>query len=206
VWRYSNFFNTNFKTRQKEWNEWKKLHILSEDSKDLKMLKEKIETKHEEAFPTNHIEKINKLKIEKKYENSDYFFYCSQDQLIFLIPLNIKMLLFEFENFDKLPELITGKILETEKETMTDEIRKYFKYLSYIPLGADIFFIEIDLSNIVSKKTLKHFGKDLAIRKSKRNKKLEMEKIANEEFEKKQKEMNEKRLYDTVKFQVILLF
>jgi hypothetical protein len=116
------------------------------------------------------------------------------------------MLLFEFENFDKLPELITGKILETEKETVTEEIRKYFKYLSYIPLGADIFFIEVDLSNIVSKKTMKHFGKELAIRKSKRNKKLEMERIANEEFEKKKKEMNEKKLYDTVKFQVSEFF
>ena len=197
------------KTRQKEWNEWKKIHILSEEEDELKLMKEKMETKFEDPFgddsTTFTIQELKKLQIQnekKKNEITDFFFYSADDQLIFLVPLNIKMLLFEFNSFDNLPALITGKILEIEKQKMTEEIRKYFKYLSYIPLGADIQFIEIDLSTIVSKKTIKQFQKDISIRKSKRQKKIDEEKRINEEIEKKQTEELQKRLLEN-SYQVI---
>eukprot|EP01080_Neovahlkampfia_damariscottae_P004956 gene4956-8550_t len=195
------------KTRQKDWNEWKKLHIVSEEEEDLKVLKKKIESKFEDPFgsdSTNQtIQQLKKLQLqnENKKEISDFFFYCSDDQLIFLIPLNIKMLLFEFGSFDKLPPMITAKILEIEKQKMSEDIRRYFKYLSYIPLGADIQFIEIDLSNIVSKKTMKNFQKEISIRRSKRQKKVDEEKRVNEEIEKKQTEELQKRLLENSKYQ-----
>jgi len=90
--------------------------------------------------------------------NGMYYFYQSADgSLLFLHPLDIKILKYEFKNYDLFPNQIHVKITAVRESTLTEELRKRCKYLGHLPLACDITFCEIDLKGIVSEETLNIF-------------------------------------------------
>jgi hypothetical protein len=124
---------------------------------------------------------------EKATKKSDrkYQYFCEENQNIFLIPLNVKMFLHEFGDREHFPSRINCKIVEMECKQLTVELRNSNKYMEHLPLGSDVIFVELDLSHILSKDTIKFFSKDLSQKHTGRLKK--------EKDIKREKEMVEER-------------
>lgn len=75
-----------------------------------------------------------------------YYFYQSEDaQNIFLHPLNIKMLQTMYDSLSDAPEVIKGKILQKESQSMDDILRRKFTCLGHLPLTCQFEIVEIDI-------------------------------------------------------------
>lgn len=96
------------------------------------------------------------------------FFQEEHGTLIFLHPLNVKMMLEEFASYERFPEVITGVILELEEQAVSEDFRKRYKYLRHLPISCSVLFCEIDLSKIVSERTMRLFSQQLRKRADKR--------------------------------------
>ncbi|KAI8616599.1 hypothetical protein BC830DRAFT_1167687 [Chytriomyces sp. MP71] len=108
-----------------------------------------------------------------------YYFYQAHDgQHMYLHPLDIKILKQEFQEYDKFPNEIVGKVLHVQESTMTEDLRKRCKYLGHLPLSCDVNFCEMDLSSVVSAETLKLFEKELTQRAKAHETKKEKESLS----------------------------
>jgi len=136
-----------------------------------------------------------------------FFFYQVRDgQMLFLHPLCSKILLSEFGSYDTVPLSLEGTILELEELTQTEKTRKRYKALSHLPLTSIFQFVEIDLSEIASPKTLKIFSEDLKRRQQRREKlllelkrKLRQKEREETELQELSKRREQERLRDTQK-------
>lgn len=107
------------------------------------------ESQPEEAFDFELLKKLN-------------FFYQEENgDTLYLHPLNYSMLLAEYKNVGKLPTQLKATILEIEKFTMTPFYKKKWIYLSHIKLGATFYFVELNLTELVSYKTTQAFSSQL---------------------------------------------
>ncbi|KAI9289820.1 hypothetical protein BC943DRAFT_137 [Umbelopsis sp. AD052] len=114
------------------------------------------------------------------YSSPSYYFYQTADgQHVYLHPLDIKILKQEFTTYDKFPRSIVVRVNDVEESTLTEELRKRFKYLSHLPLTCDVTFLEVDLKGVVSDATLDHFSNELRIRQRKRNERSRREEKSN---------------------------
>ncbi|KAJ3046535.1 RING finger protein 10, partial [Rhizophlyctis rosea] len=94
-----------------------------------------------------------------------YYFYQGADgQHLYLHPLDIKVLKYEYGEYDNFPDRIAAKAIHAQESTVNEDLRKRCKYLSHLPLSCDVNFCEIDLSELVSEATLKTFEKELSAR------------------------------------------
>ncbi|KAJ3038255.1 RING finger protein 10 [Rhizophlyctis rosea] len=94
-----------------------------------------------------------------------YYFYQSADgQHLYLHPLDIKVLKYEYDSYDHFPERVTVRSIHVQESTVNEDLRKRCKYLSHLPLSCDVNFCEIDLGELVSEATLKIFEKELTQR------------------------------------------
>lgn len=83
---------------------------------------------------------------------SSYLFYQSASgQNIFLHPLDIKIMLSQFEVYARFPREIAVKIQSAEEGSMNEELRKRCKYLTHLPKATDIVFIEVDWDAMASR-------------------------------------------------------
>nr|CAG8544617.1 3296_t:CDS:10 [Entrophospora candida] len=88
-----------------------------------------------------------------------YYFYQSEDgQNVYLHPLDIRILKYEFGTYEQFPNEISFRVISVDESTMTEELRKKFKYLGHLPLSCDVTFLEVDLKGVVSDSTLKIFS------------------------------------------------
>lgn len=110
---------------------------------------------------------------------SSFFFYqASSGQNIFMHPLDIKILHSQFGSYARFPRDIAVKVQSAEEGSMNEELRKRCRYLTHLPRGTDVVFIEIDweamasgtssTSPLVSKATLKPYEQVLRARRNKR--------------------------------------
>ncbi|CAG8512164.1 10402_t:CDS:10 [Paraglomus occultum] len=105
-----------------------------------------------------------------------YHFYQAGDgQHVYLHPLDIRLLKHEFGSFENFPNTITLPVVGVQESTMTEDLRKRFKYLNHLPLSCDVTFIEADLTDIVSTATLQAFKKELDQRERRRKEKFRIE-------------------------------
>ncbi|KAG8995672.1 hypothetical protein FRB94_008868 [Tulasnella sp. JGI-2019a] len=108
--------------------------------------------------------------------SSSYFFYqAANGAPIFLHPLDARIILGHFKSYADLPSEIEFPTTDASYGTSTinDEVRKRYKYLSYLPEGADVVFVEAgwDLEGIVGADGLKPFEGALKLRLGKRKEK-----------------------------------
>lgn len=105
------------------------------------------------------------VKEEEPYElnlNKFFFFYQeSYGDIYFLHPLIYSILLEEYKSEGDLPTEIGGKILDIEMHQITHYFKKSYSFLSHLRIGSLIFFVEIELGNLVSPKTKKKFANEL---------------------------------------------
>ncbi|KAG5647670.1 hypothetical protein DXG03_008393 [Asterophora parasitica] len=103
---------------------------------------------------------------------STYYYYQAASGLpLFLHPLDIKILLSHFKSYPSFPDAITILVESFAEGTVNDDLRKRCKYLAHMPDGADVVFIEADLSGVVGAEGLKNFEGALKMRTSRRKEK-----------------------------------
>ncbi|XP_071033345.1 E3 ubiquitin-protein ligase RNF10 isoform X2 [Parasteatoda tepidariorum] len=94
------------------------------------------------------------------------FFYQAEDgQHIYMHNINVKMLLKEYGSLEFAPETITAKLVEIERVTMTEVLRKRLRYLQHLPLTCEFNTAELDFSSVVSKETMSQFEGEVLKRK-----------------------------------------
>lgn len=98
-----------------------------------------------------------------------YFYQASDGQHLYLHALNIKMLEMQYGGLEMCPFRITGKIIEKEGGSMTEELRKRLRYLQHLPLTCQFEVVEIDLSNHVSDVIWDHFKNQIETRARRRH-------------------------------------
>ena len=78
-----------------------------------------------------------------------YFYQSSDGQAIYLHPLNIQMLVRHYGALELCPEVIEGRIVESETLSMTEELRNRMRYLGHVSLSTQFQIAEILLEEPV---------------------------------------------------------
>ncbi|KAK4683693.1 hypothetical protein P7C73_g6539, partial [Tremellales sp. Uapishka_1] len=119
---------------------------------------------------------------------SYYFYQSSLGLPLFLHPLDIRILLSHFKSYTLFPTTLSFTSTGYDTATITDELRKRYKYLSHLPIGTEVVFIEAELEDIVGKDGLKGFEVALKGRRGRRKEKGKKEDKAKERWEKMERE------------------
>lgn len=148
--------------------------VLSDDSHQLNQ---------EKNQQTDSNENVSEQHAVENGENGDsatkfhYFYQASDGQHIYLHAINAKMLEHTYGSLEFGPKTITGKILEKEGGSMTEELRRRLRYLQHLPVTCQFEIAEIRLRQpIVSKETLNHFKEQVDARIKKRQRRAREEK------------------------------
>jgi len=120
-----------------------------------------------------------------RYRKKKYVYQASDGQLIFLHPHNYNMIKHDRDfRFDRFPLVLRNcKILEIQRFEQSYDLRRIYPFLGFIPNDIQFSFIEVDLSGIVSKRTLKYFEKSTKDREQSR---AEQERKMQEELKHRQ--------------------
>lgn len=103
-------------------------------------------------------------------ERDSYHFYQAVDgQHIILHPLNMKCLLHHYGSYDLLPARLSGKILQLESVTQSEDMRRRYRYLSHFPLTTSFQLCEIDLREILPPDALSPFMNEIKKRAKQRS-------------------------------------
>ncbi|KAI8060504.1 hypothetical protein BC940DRAFT_311958 [Gongronella butleri] len=128
-----------------------------------------------------------------------YLFYQAKDgQHIYLHPLDTRILKHEYGDYQFFPKDLHVKCAAVEETTVTEDVRKRFKFLAHLPLACDVTFIEVDVVPLVSKATLTQFDHELKMRQRKRRDRIKKEerarKLAAAKEEQRQQEQQQQQL------------
>lgn len=105
-----------------------------------------------------------------------YFFYQALLHY-YLAPLDIRILKSAFGNFASFPSTLLPRVERVYGQTMDDDLRKKTKYLSHLPHGCEVGFLECNWTDVVSPEILLQFKGDIEKRRKKnRDKDIEDEK------------------------------
>jgi hypothetical protein len=120
---------------------------------------------------------------------SDYYYYQAASGLpLFLHPLDIRILLSHYSRYSAFPDTITVKVEASAEGSVNDDLRKRCKYLGHFPEGADVVFVEADLSGVVGTEGLKSFEGPLRLRANKRKEKERKDDRARARAEERERE------------------
>jgi len=99
-----------------------------------------------------------------------YYHQAADGQNVFLHPLNVKCLLQQWGAHANFPPTLEGTILELERMTMDEALRKRHRHLSHLPLGCDFYLCELDVAPLVDAAVLAQFADELKVRWQRRMK------------------------------------
>ncbi|KAI9267894.1 hypothetical protein BDA99DRAFT_535423 [Phascolomyces articulosus] len=122
-----------------------------------------------------------------------YFFQAADGQHVYLHPLDVRVLKHEYGDFERFPHHLQVCVEGVEETTMTEEVRKRFKYLSHLPLACDVTFLEVDLKKLVSDGTSKAFSNELKMRAKKKQDRVRREEKSRKAMEARQKKEQKSR-------------
>ncbi|XP_054160664.1 RING finger protein 10-like [Oppia nitens] len=148
-------------------------NALSELKKREEILQERCDVNSSQDINAN----IKETKANSTSNDEFYYFYQSEDgQHIYLHSLNVRILKHEFGSLENCPHNISAKIVETEWETMTDELRKRHRYLQNLPLTCEFRIVELEFTNeLISDTTLELFNNEIIRRQKNRAKRAREE-------------------------------
>ncbi|KTW26156.1 hypothetical protein T552_03048 [Pneumocystis carinii B80] len=169
---------------------------------------EKISNDHKHFFETKVLTEtqinIEKLNIENnaltqtksfddKQKINSYLFYRPQIMThYYLSILDIKILKMAFGDYTLFPPNIIAKVENISAgHIVDDELRKRTKYLSHLPYGCEISFLECNWSNVIDESILEKFDYEIKKRQQKKR-----EKILKEEKDSKKRYFREKNQID----------
>jgi hypothetical protein len=97
-----------------------------------------------------------------------YYFYQALPHF-YLSSLDIRILKSAFGDFSQFPSTILPRIEHVSTGHIVDEdLRKRIKYLSHLPYGCEVSFLECDWTDVVTQEILDQFGPEITKRR-KRN-------------------------------------
>lgn len=96
------------------------------------------------------------------------FYQSSLGAHVYLNALDMRILLTHFGTYESLPPYISFPTTGYDSATVTEELRKRTKYLSHLPIGTEVVFVEADLAGLVSDEVLGRFDQPLKTRRDKR--------------------------------------
>ena len=136
---------------------------------------------------------------EINYKNYFLFYQEEEGDIYYLHPFIMDILLTEYGDYSNLPVAISGNILDFEMKQVTPYIKSNYPYLSHLNLGSIIFFVEIDVSKLISGSTRKKFNHALNERAKRRrllsNEEKNYEKFINNKSIKEEEELKNYYLY-----------
>lgn len=105
---------------------------------------------------------------EAHHPDAPYFFYQALLHY-YLAPLDIRILKSAFGNFASFPSTLLPRVERVSTgHIMDDDLRKRTKYLSHLPYGCEVGFLECNWTDVVSPEILDQFKDDIEKRR-KRN-------------------------------------
>jgi hypothetical protein len=119
---------------------------------------------------------------------SYYFYQSSLGANVFLHPLDIRIILAHFKSYSLFPPTLSFHSTGFDPGTITDDLRKRCKYLSHLPTGTEVVFVEADLEDIVGKEGLAAFEQPLRARRDKRRARVKKEDRAKSKWEQSERE------------------
>ncbi|KAI5304949.1 hypothetical protein KEM56_005637, partial [Ascosphaera pollenicola] len=121
---------------------------------------------------------------------SAYYFYQALPHF-YLSPLDIRILRAAFGSYDAFPAVLLPRIEHISSgRTIDEDLRKRTKYLSHLPFGCEVNFLECDWSEVVEQGVLDAFDAEI-----KRRRKRHWEKKATEDREKVRAEKAEREMW-----------
>ncbi|OQV15419.1 RING finger protein 10 [Hypsibius exemplaris] len=119
----------------------------------------------------------SKGKGQQQRQGQPSFFYQAADgQHVYLHPMSVKMLVAQYGELSASPVEITAPVLEVESWSITDNVRKRYRYLSHLPLTCVIHLVELDLKPpYISEEVLHEFAEEVLQREHHRLAKLRYE-------------------------------
>ncbi|XP_015116656.1 RING finger protein 10 [Diachasma alloeum] len=106
-----------------------------------------------------------------------YFYQAEDGQHVYLHAMNVKMLEVQYGDLEHSPRTLTGKILEKESGSFTEDLRKRMRYLCHLPLTCSFEIAEIELTTpLVSPDVLDYFKEQLDARERRRRRRERDEK------------------------------
>ena len=125
---------------------------------------------NEDKFPQTYKKIINEensseeeedIKIDIDYKKYCLFYQEEKGDIFYLDPLIMKILLYEYGDYNSLPTEIEGQIIDMSMTQVTPEFKANYKYLNHLRLGSIIYFVEIDINDLISSSTEKKFHAQL---------------------------------------------
>lgn len=107
-----------------------------------------------------------------------YFYQPRTGSHFYLAPLDIRILKKAFDTFASFPSALVAKVEHMSTVTVDEDLRRRTKYLSHLPLGCEVTFLECDWSGVLEKDVLKSFKVDTDKRRKKRHDKAVSEESA----------------------------
>ena len=103
------------------------------------------------------------------YKKYSLFYQEENGDIYYLAPLIMEILLYEYGDYNSLPTEIEGNILDISMNQVTPEFKSKYNYLNHLRIGSIIYFIEIDINNLISSSTKIKFREALNERNRMRN-------------------------------------
>lgn len=139
--------------------------------------------------PTSRSPKLRKNLNPPPPSTSTYYFYQAASGLpIFLHPLDIRILSSHFGVYAAFPDCIAVRVETASEGSVDADLRRRCKYLSHIPEGSDVVFIEADLEGVVGAEGLRAFEGAIKARRSRRREKVRRDEKARARAEERERE------------------
>ena len=124
-----------------------------------------------ENFSQNSEISSNDNSDEGDIDYKKYFLFYQEEKgdIYYLHPFIMEILLDEYEDYNSLPVEIEGKILDIEINQVTQKLKSEYKYLNHLRIGSIIYFVEIDINDLISSSTKMKYNEKLYERKRLRN-------------------------------------
>ena len=139
--------------------------------------------------PTSRGPKLRKNLNPPPPSTSAYYFYQAASGLpIFLHPLDIRILSSYFGAYAAFPDCIVVRVEAASEGSVDADWRRRCKYLSHIPEGADVVFVEADLEGVVGADGLRAFEGAIKARRARRREKGRRDEKARARAEERERE------------------
>ena len=105
-------------------------------------------------------------------KHNEHFHFYQALPHYYLAPLDIRILKAAFGNYSSFPTTILPRVEKVSTGHIVDDnLRRRAKYLSHLPQGCEVGFLECDWTDVVSTKTLALFQTELERRRKKNREK-----------------------------------
>ncbi|POS83651.1 hypothetical protein EPUL_003480 [Erysiphe pulchra] len=124
---------------------------------------------------SNDIKNQNVGKIEVPKTEKSFFFYQALPNY-YLAPLDIRILKSAYGSFDLFPPALLPRIEHISNgHVISNELKKRMKYLSHLPQGCEVTFLECNWTGIIVPDILDQFSNEIEIRRKKHHDKQNQE-------------------------------